>query len=156
MRKELVILVDSLEEASTRHLQASVLASFGHLAALHGSLQHAGFNVGLCAVHKHGNGRDVQLKVHLVCLFCSLRSSQRLLNVCLSDVCCARHASVMVRTGDHAACSNGLPLCCMQQVLQRPGPFSPRDFHFAVQKLSASASPGTPEPLKTGECSVTV
>lgn len=38
-----------------------------------------------------------------------------------------------------------------EQVLQRPGPFSLRDFYFAVQKLHASATPGTGEPLKTGK-----
>ncbi len=65
MRKELVILVDRLEEASIEHLQNNALLSFGYLAALHGLPPHdAGlYNVGLCAIHKQPNGRDVQLKV---------------------------------------------------------------------------------------------
>ena len=62
MRKELVILVDSLEEASVRHLQDSTLLSFGYHAALHASPAE-GFNIGLCAVHRQPHGRDVQLKV---------------------------------------------------------------------------------------------
>ncbi len=39
---------------------------------------------------------------------------------------------------------------CALQVLQRPGHFNVRQFHFAVQKLHASTTPGIPEPLKTG------
>lgn len=37
------------------------------------------------------------------------------------------------------------------QVLQRPGPFSLRDFHFAAQKLHAAATLGSAEPQKTGQ-----
>ncbi len=65
MRKELVILVDALEEAAIKHLQETALPSFGYLAALHSLPPPAGFDLGLCAVRKQENGRDVQLQVHV-------------------------------------------------------------------------------------------
>jgi hypothetical protein len=42
-------------------------------------------------------------------------------------------------------------LAISAQVLQRPGPFSLREFSLAVQKLHASATTGTSHPAKTGQ-----
>ena len=62
-----MILVDVLEEASIRFLQDSTLPHFGYLAALQQGSQLATFSIGLCAVYKQPNGRDVQLKVKHTC-----------------------------------------------------------------------------------------
>lgn len=125
MRKELVILVDCLEEASIDHMQNSALLSFGCLAALHSLPPHdAGlFNVGLCAIHKQPNGRDVQLKVASgIQFFCMQACASRF----TKRICCFRASlSYMLRgiatddrgvlaTGAAAAGPvqpSGVPLC---------------------------------------------
>lgn len=45
-------------------MQDSALLTFGYLAGLHAEQNPDGFSIGLCAVHRQANGRDVQLKVN--------------------------------------------------------------------------------------------
>ena len=64
--KELVVVVDAVDEACASSLQEDAVARFGLLAGLttvQTTVQGPTFQVGLCAVQKQDNGRDVQLKV---------------------------------------------------------------------------------------------
>lgn len=60
--RELVVVVDALEESCAASLRQDALARFSHIAAL-SAVQLQPFHVGLCSVSKLENGRDVQLKV---------------------------------------------------------------------------------------------
>lgn len=60
--RELVVVLDALEESCAASLRQDALNSFGHLAAL-SAVQLQPFHVGLCTISKLDNGRDVQLKV---------------------------------------------------------------------------------------------
>ena len=62
--RELVIVVDTLEESCAASLQHDALARFSQLAAL-SAIPLQPFHVGLCTISKLENGRDVHLKVHL-------------------------------------------------------------------------------------------
>lgn len=59
--RELVIVVDALEESCAASLRQDALTRFSHIAL--SAVQLQPFHVGLCTVSKLENGRDVQLKV---------------------------------------------------------------------------------------------